>query len=64
MMKMKMTDNKISKSLSTSLQKLDLHPDTYTQLQKFVILYTRAKIERLFNYQYIITMQYLVIDQY
>ena len=41
----------IPKSLSQSLTKLNLHPNTYIQLQKSVILGTRSIVRNFLNYK-------------
>jgi len=41
----------IPKSLSQSLTKLNLHPDTYIQLQKSVILGTCSIVRNFLNYK-------------
>jgi len=41
----------IPKSLSQSLKKLDLHPNTYIQMQKSVILGTRSIVRYFLNYK-------------
>ena len=41
----------IPKSLSQSLTRLNLHPNTYTQLQKSVILGTCSIVRNFFNYK-------------
>jgi len=41
----------IPKSLSQSLTRLNLHPNTYTQLQKSVILGTRSIVRNFLNYK-------------
>jgi len=40
----------ILKSLSQSLTRLNLHPNTYIQLQKCVILGTCSKVRNFLNY--------------
>jgi len=39
------------KALSQSLRKLNLHPNTYTQLQKSVILGKRSIVRNFLNYK-------------
>ena len=41
----------IPKSLSQSLKRLNLHPNTYTQMQKSVILGTRSIVRNFLNYK-------------
>jgi len=41
----------IPKSLSQSLTRLNLHPNTYTQLQKYVILGTSSIVRTFLNYK-------------
>jgi len=41
----------IPKSLSQSLKRLDLHPNTYIQMQKSVILYTFSIVINFLNYK-------------
>ena len=41
----------IPKSLSQSLKRLDLHPNTYTQTQKSVILGTCSIVRNFLNYK-------------
>jgi len=41
----------IQKSLSQSLTRLNLHPNTYTQMQKSVILGTRSIVRNFINYK-------------
>jgi len=41
----------IPKSLSQSLTRLNLHPNTYMQLQKFVILGTCSIVRNFLNYK-------------
>jgi len=41
----------IPKSLSQSLTRLNLHPNTYIQLQKSVILGTCPTVRNVFNYK-------------
>ena len=41
----------IQKSLSQSLKRLDLHPNTYIQMQKFVILDTCSIVRNFLNYK-------------
>ena len=41
----------IPKSLSQSLIRLNLHPNTYIQLQKSVILGTRSIVRNFLNYK-------------
>ena len=41
----------IPKSLSQSLARLNLHPNTYTQLQKHVILGTCSIVRDFLNYK-------------
>jgi len=41
----------ISKSLSQSLSRLNLHPNTFTQLQKSVILGTCSIVRNFVNYK-------------
>ena len=41
----------IPKSLSKSLTRLNLHPNTYTQLQKSVILGTCSIVRNFLNYK-------------
>ena len=42
----------IPKSLSQSLNRLNLHPNTYIQLQKSVILGTCSTVRNTLNYEY------------
>jgi hypothetical protein len=41
----------IPKSLPQSLKKLILHPNTYIQIQRFVILGTRSIVRNFLNYK-------------
>ena len=41
----------IPKSLSQSLTRLNLHPNTYTQMQKSVILGTCLIVRKILNYK-------------
>jgi hypothetical protein len=41
----------IPKSLSQSLKRLDLHPNTYIQIQKSVILDTCSNVKNFLNYK-------------
>jgi methionine synthase I (cobalamin-dependent) len=41
----------IPKSLSQSLERLNLHPNTYTQMQKSVILGTCSIVRNFLNYK-------------
>jgi hypothetical protein len=41
----------IPKSLSQSLKRLNLHPNTYTQIQKSVILGTCSTVRNFLNYK-------------
>jgi NAD dependent epimerase/dehydratase family enzyme len=41
----------IPKSLSQSLKRLNLHPNTYIQMQKSVILGTRSIVRNFLNYK-------------
>ena len=41
----------IPKSLSQSLKRLDLHPNTYIQMQKFVIFGTCSIVRNFLNYK-------------
>jgi hypothetical protein len=41
----------IPKSLSQSLQRLNLHPNTYVQMQKSVIIGTRSIVRNFLNYK-------------
>jgi hypothetical protein len=41
----------IPKSLSQSLKRLNLHPNTYTQMQKSVILGTCSIVRNFLNYK-------------
>jgi hypothetical protein len=41
----------IPKSLSQSLKRLDLHPNTYIQMQKSVILATCSTVRNFLNYK-------------
>ena len=41
----------IPKSLSQNLKRLTLHPNTYTQMQKFVILGTCSIVRNFLNYK-------------
>jgi hypothetical protein len=42
----------IPKSLSQSLKRLNLHPNTYTQMQKSVILGTHSIVMNFLNYKW------------
>jgi predicted PurR-regulated permease PerM len=41
----------IPKSLPQSLKRLNLHPNTYTQMQKSVILGTCSTVKKILNYK-------------
>jgi hypothetical protein len=41
----------IAKSLSQSLKRLNLHPNTYTQMQKSVIIGTCSTVRNLLKYK-------------
>jgi hypothetical protein len=54
---------RIPKSSSTSVQKFDVYPQTYIQLLVCDTQYAR-NILKDFNYQYITSVQYLVLERY
>jgi hypothetical protein len=44
-------NNNTNKSLTQSLKRLDLHPNTYIQMQKSVILGTFSIVRNFLNYK-------------